>query len=131
MSALLHPRAVVAAWKWWTGFGFVVAVGLGMSCVAYTDGLPAMFNGRGIDKAVHFTLAGLLAFFLDGALRRRTLFAERGIPIPVAAIAVLLPAAIEEYFQRYSELRTSSVWDFAADLAGVFVFTRLSRRAAQ
>ena len=123
---------IVVARRWWTGLLLVSALAAYLSSRAYAEGLPELFRiVPHFDKVVHFTIAGLLAFFLDGALRRRTLFAGSRVAVPLAAVAILAPAAVEEYLQRYSTRRTSSLWDFAADLAGVVVFVTLSRRAAQ
>lgn len=127
-----RPLAIVplvAAWRWWTGLLLVAAGAAYMSSLAYAEGLPEIFRVvPQFDKVVHFTVAGLLAFFLDGALGRRTLFAGSRVAVPLAAVAVLAPAGVEEYLQRYSTHRTSSIWDFAADVAGVVVFVALSRR---
>ena len=120
---------IVAAWRWWTGLLLVAAGAAYMSSLAYAEGLPAIFRVvPQFDKVVHFTVAGLLAFFLDGALGRRTLFAGSRVAVPLAAVAVLAPAGVEEYLQRYSTNRTSSIWDFAADVAGVVALVALSRR---
>ena len=127
-----RPLAIVPAWRWWTGLLLVAAVAVYLSSLAYAEGLPQVFRVvPQFDKVVHFTVAGLLASFLDGALGRRALFAGSRLAVPLAAVLVLVPAAIEEYMQRYSTYRTSSIWDFAADLAGVVVLVTLSRRAAQ
>lgn len=120
---------IVAAWRWWTGLLLVAAGAAYMSSLAYAEGLPAIFRVvPQFDKVVHFAVAGLLAFFLDGALGRRTLFAGSRVAVPLAAVAVLAPAGVEEYLQRYSTHRTSSIWDFAADVAGVVALVALSRR---
>lgn len=127
-----RPLPVVPAWRWWSGFGAVVAGAGYLTALAYREGLPHVFQVvPQFDKVVHFTTAGLLAFFLDGALRRRTAFTIDGRAISLAALVVLVPAGIEEYLQRYSVHRTSSIWDFTADLLGVLVFLPLSRRVAQ
>lgn len=127
-----RPLAVVPAWRWWAGVLVITAIAGYMTSLAYAERLPSMFLlVPQFDKAVHFTVSGLLAFFLDGALRRRTLFTASGFAVPLAAALVLVPAGIEEYLQRYSTARTSSIWDFAADLAGVALLIRVSRRVAQ
>jgi hypothetical protein len=131
MSETLPPRAAIASWIWWAGFVALVAGGAAVSVVAYGGGMPGGLSENPIDKAVHFTAAGLLAFFLDGALRRRTLFTLHGFSIPLAAALVTVPCAVDEYAQRYSAHRSSSLWDFVADVAGVVVFTALSRRIAE
>lgn len=116
---------------WWLGFFATAALGGALTLVAYSRGLPDVFHRiRHFDKLFHFGVAGLLAFFLDGALRHRDLRVAR-IPIPIAGIVVLVPAALEEYAQRYSALRTSSVWDLAADVAGVTLLLAISRLLAR
>jgi hypothetical protein len=124
--------AVVAPWRWWAGFLFIAAVASYLTVLAYYDELPRMFHVVfEFDKVAHFVTAGLLAFFLDGALKRRTLFTMAGVPVPLAAVLVIVPTGIEEYLQRYTIHRTSSGWDFAADVAGVIAFIPLSRRSAR
>ncbi len=123
-----RPR-VVAPSTWWAGFFCVVAIATAASAYAYAYELPrALIEGHR-DKLWHFFGAGLLAFFLDGALQRRAIGQRR--PIPLAALLVLAPAAIDEYMQRYAAVRESSLLDFAADVAGVALFTWLSRRVAR
>jgi VanZ family protein len=127
-----RPLAVVPPWRWWAGLFLVLAVAGYLSGVAYREGLPVAFQlFPEFDKMVHFLAAGLLTFFLDGALKRRAAFTVAGVAVPLAAALVLVPAAAEEFMQRYSVYRTSSIWDFVADLAGVALMIPLSRRAAQ
>jgi VanZ family protein len=127
-----RPLRVVPAWCWWSGFGAIAAGAGYLSMLAYREGLPDLFaRVQQFDKVVHFATGGLLAFFLDGALRRRSAFTIGGFAMPLAALLVLVPAGIEEYLQRYSALRTSSIWDFTADLLGVLALLPLSRRVAQ
>jgi VanZ family protein len=127
-----RPLAVIPAWRWWTGVFVVLAVAGFLTLLAYREGLPEIFDAfPQSDKVVHFASAGMLAFFLDGALKRRTLFVIARFAVPLAAIAVLLPAGIEEFLQRYSVHRTSSFFDFAADVAGVTLLLPLSRRCAK
>ncbi len=115
--------------RWWIGLSVIIAGAGYLTLLAYREGLPEIFARiPQFDKVVHFTTAGLLVVFLDGALRNRTAFTIGGVAIPVAALLVLVPAAIEEFLQRYSVHRTSSIWDFVADLLGVVVLVALSRR---
>lgn len=127
---LQRSLAVIAPSRWWAGFLAVGSLAALLTCLAYVEGLPRIFALAGVDKIVHFTLAGLLAFFLDGALQRRAVRRAGSTAIPLAAVLVLAPAGLEEFLQRYAVVRTSSFWDFAADVAGVLVFIPLSRRAA-
>jgi VanZ family protein len=116
-------------WRWWIALAVVVAAAGCLTVLAYREGLPEIFKRiPQFDKVVHFSVGGLLAVFLDGALRQRTAFTIAGVAIPLAALVVLMPAGIEEYLQRYSVHRTSSIWDFVADLLGVVVLLSLSRR---
>jgi len=116
--------------RWWIGFFAMVAFAIYMTFRAYREGLPAIFERPYVDKVAHFSVAGLLAFFLDPALRRRSLALAR-IRVPLAAALVLVPAGIEEFLQRYATFRTASFGDFAADVAGVLVFIPLSRRISR
>ncbi len=127
-----RPLTTVPPWRWWLGFFVVLSAALYLTAVAYRAGLPAALNRVWqLDKVLHFGIAGLLAFFLDGALGRRTLFVIAGLAIPLAAVAVLIPTGIEECLQSLSEHRTASFWDYCADVAGVLLFIPLSRRLAK
>ena len=103
-------------WPWWIGFAAVSALALWFTWRAYHDDVPDLF--RAYDKAVHFSFAGGLAFFLHRATGRRSLW-------PVFGLLVVFGA--EEIAQRASIHRTSSILDYAADVGGVVVFTLLAR----
>jgi VanZ family protein len=109
--------------------GFLATVGLAavLSVRAYRRELPAWLCAGHSDKVLHFALAGTLAFFLDGALRARPAWRGSFAP-PLAAVLVLAPVGLEEYLQRYSAARTSSIWDFAADVGGVTLFIVVARK---
>jgi VanZ family protein len=123
-------RPPVSTHLWWAGFFAVVALALHLTRLAYREGLPEVLQTDHVDKVVHFAIAGALAFFLDGALRRRQVLLGRW-SVPLAALGVLVPTGIEEFLQRYSVHRTSSIWDFTADVAGVLALIHLSRRLAR
>ena len=124
-----RPLPLPPVWRWWAGFFAVTLFALFMTSLAYREGLPEFFQWVwNSDKIAHFVTAGLLAFFLDGALRRRDLTKIGGVAIPLAAVAVLVPVGIEEFVQRYSSMRNSSLADFIADVLGVVVLVPLSRR---
>lgn len=113
---------------WWLGLGATLFVASILSAFAYLEGLPAVFDEiRFLDKALHFALAGALAFFLDGTLKRR-MVGLGVVKLPLAALMLLTPLALEEYLQRFSANRSSSFSDFAADAAGVATMIWLSRR---
>ncbi len=110
-----------------SGFFAWAALVVAISAGAYTGLLPTSLPSfEGADKIGHFFLIGGLGFFLDGALRRRAL-TKRPFEIPLAPVAVLVVAGVEEYLQRLSPRRDSSFGDFAADVAGVIALTYLSR----
>ena len=113
---------------WWVGFGVVSGAALWLTQRAYREGLPVFLNTIWqADKILHVLIAGLAAFFLDGALARRTAFTVARFAVPLAAVLLLVPAAIEECLQSLSPLRNASIGDFAADVVGVALFIRLSR----
>ncbi|MBX3197178.1 MAG: VanZ family protein [Labilithrix sp.] len=125
-GGLARPRIGLAVW--WFGLGATALVAASLTLIVYREGLPERFVAiPQLDKALHFGMAGSLAFFLDGVLRRRALRIGRR-SVPLAAVLLLVPAAIEEFLQRYSVHRSSSLADFAADVAGVALFIWLSRR---
>jgi polysaccharide biosynthesis protein VpsQ len=80
----------------------------------------------GGDKAGHFFLIGLLAFFLNVSLRCRT-FRFAGRDWLLGGAIVLGLAAAEECSQLRLPHRTFSAGDFAADLAGIWAFGWLAR----
>ena len=108
--------------------GFIGAVAgvIGVSIAAYAQLLPPWIAPGNADKAFHFAMGGVLAFFLDRALRGRAAWRGRLAP-PLSSLLVLVLLGIEEYLQRFSAVRTSSFWDFAADFAGVVVLTFAAR----
>ncbi|CAN5924401.1 hypothetical protein BH11MYX4_BH11MYX4_19860 [soil metagenome] len=112
-----------------SAIGFLATVGLAavLSLRAYRQELPAWLGVGQTDKVLHFALAGTLAFFLDGALRARPAWRGSFAP-PLAAVLVIAPVGLEEYLQRYSAVRTSSIWDFAADVGGVTLFIVVARK---
>jgi hypothetical protein len=103
-------------WPWWVGFGVTAAFALFLTVLAYAGRLPPELFER--DKAIHFGIAGLLAFFLDRATGARSV---------KFGVALLLLFGVEELAQGFSVYRTSSIADYAADVAGVVVFSGLSR----
>ena len=122
------PRPRIGPVVWWLGLAATALVALALSLVAYSKGLTFFGIPQG-DKAVHIGIGGALAFFLDGVLRRRTI-ALGALRVPVAALLILVPAAIEEFLQRYSPNRSSSIADYLADVAGVAFGVWLSRRVS-
>lgn len=118
-------RGAIWAWAMFVTTLGVVAL---LSLYAYTDRMPAFLGTN--DKAFHFCLGALLAGSLDGALERRS-FRLPGTRSPLfvlpLASLLLVPMALEEYAQRWARFRSSSLFDFAADVLGVALGLALSR----
>ncbi|NVK30334.1 MAG: VanZ family protein [Gammaproteobacteria bacterium] len=79
------------------------------------------------DKIGHFMLFGILAFMANRALCFKTITVGR-FKVLVDSIWVILFAAVEELSQHYIDTRSLDVYDFLADVAGVWVFARLSNK---
>lgn len=102
---------------WWFGFLGTLFAGVVSSYLAYQSGLPSIiYEVDQLDKVIHFGMGSALAFFLDPILKRRGALNGK---LPLAAVLILVPAGVEEFLQRYSPNRSSSVWDFLADAVGV------------
>jgi undecaprenyl-diphosphatase len=112
------------AWHWllWPQLALVAVISL----AAYAGALPlGLLRVPGLDKALHFSMFGLVAFWLHGWLVR--LPGLRGRCAALAAIAVPFSlAAVEEAAQGLSRLRTVDAADLAADLAGMVLCVALS-----
>src|SRR5690349_19758796 len=118
------PTRTLPRWAWWLGFGMVASAAVAATVYAYFRYIEILGRVPQLDKVAHFFTAGLLAFFLDGALARRNVRT-----IPLAAILVLVPSGLEETAQLFARtMRTPSFADYAADIAGVIVLVWLSRR---
>ncbi len=119
-----RPRA---RWLLWPQLSLVVVI----STAAYLDVLPLwLLRWEGLDKVLHFTMFGLVAFWLHQWLAGRT----AGPTWRAALIAVALPftaAAVEELLQGLSAYRTVDVLDLSSDLAGMVVLVALSVWYAQ
>lgn len=127
-------RRMRALYRW--GFAVQLTLVVLASVGAYTGVLPTQATAiPGSDKVGHFFMIGLLSFFLDGAIAAHesdAALARRdvrvlGARVPLAAAAVLLVAGLEEYLQRLSPRRDSSIYDYLADVLGVVALTALSR----
>ena len=121
---LVVRREGAGRWRWllWPQLAMVVVV----SVAAYVDALPLwLLRVPGLDKVLHFTMFGLVAFLLHGWLRRRPRLSERAAAL--AAVGVpFAAAALEEAAQGLSRVRTVDGGDLAADLAGMVVCVGIS-----
>lgn len=109
-----------------------IALALVVTLMAYLDYLPQhLLAWPNADKALHFLLFGLIAFWLNLWLRGRMLrvggrLMGKHALLPVAVLVPFLLALGEESMQAFSPLRTASTADLAADLAGLTFFWGLS-----
>jgi hypothetical protein len=116
-----------AAWRWllWPQVGLIVLA----SQSAYLGLLPGWLRAvPGYDKALHFLLFGLAAFWLQAWLVGGRWAQVRGLPVAVVLPFVL--AAADEFAQRLSPVRTFDWLDLASDLAGMVVFFALAMTVA-
>ena len=84
-------------------------------------GQVGLFPGPFLDKIAHATYYGLMAMLVERGLGRR-------LPIVAIAVAIAVGAA-DEVHQIDVPLRTASVFDWMADIAGAVLFTLLWRAA--
>jgi hypothetical protein len=78
-------------WRWWIGVVLIFGGAACLTLLAYREGLPDFIQRiPQSDKVVHFGIGGLLAFFLDGALRRGNAFTIAGFVADLLGVVVLL-----------------------------------------
>jgi undecaprenyl-diphosphatase len=120
----VRGRAGQGAWHWllWPQLALVVVVSL----AAYVGALPLwLLDVPGLDKVLHFSMFGLVAFWLHGWLARVPGLSQRLAALAAVGLPFSL-AALEETAQGFSRLRTFDTTDLAADLAGMVVCVALS-----
>ena len=129
-GALWHTRHWGRSrWRWivWPQVALVLAI----SQIAYVGGLPLeLLRWPGADKALHFLLFGLVAFAANLWLGGRRLKISRW-SLPLAIVIPLAAATVEEILQGLSPNRTSDVFDWLSNLAGMIVFWWLSEMLAK
>jgi len=99
-------------------FYVAVLVVIALSLAAYSGRIPSFVATHGIDKVVHATMGATLTFLLARALHGRAV---------LAALLVLVPLAMDEYLQRFSQTRSSDWGDLAADVVGALLAIALHR----
>ena len=106
---------------WRVGLNFALVCIVLASLLAYTGVIPTRaFSASHADWVGHALGFGTMAFFLDGFLGHRSLFAIRGLTwIKTGPALVLAIAGIDEIAQRLSPIRSSTLGDFVADVIGV------------
>ncbi len=127
-AGLAHaPRSDPWRWRWllWPQVGAVFAISLLAYTGAFSGGRVPWLTLPCMDKALHFSMFGALAFGTHFATRGRR---WRGIPWAVAL--PLSFALAEELLQATSPHRTADILDIAADLLGMVVFWKLAARMA-
>lgn len=113
---------------WWWAFGAAALLVCAGAALAYARGVPAVVAVRGLDKVLHCAMTTVLTALLDRAMKQRPVSRARwGASVPCAAVVVMVPVGIEEWAQRFSTCRTSSIDDFAADALGAALGVVLAR----
>lgn len=110
---MTHPHFTTRhRWLLWPHLALIIAA----TIAAYLRIIPGrFFELPYADKVGHFMLFGVLSFLLRGWIGVRN-----------AIVLPLLAAGIEEIAQKASPYRTCSIWDYAADVAGVLTFQALA-----
>lgn len=77
------------------------------------------------DKVVHFISIGFSAFLFHKQLDRKKILNNK---IALGPLLIILLFAIEEYVQRFSSMRSSTIFDFIANTSGVISFMLIEKR---
>jgi hypothetical protein len=109
------------------GFFVMLLVVTAATVLAYLGALPPLVRSEHADKALHFLLFGLLAFFWvlrwgDGRWRIGP------FRPPKSVVVLFAVAAVEELLQGLSSRRSLDAGDLACDFAGLVTFWWLGRR---
>jgi undecaprenyl-diphosphatase len=123
---LLDRRPDRSVWRWllWPQIALVIIISL----VAYLNILPQqLLTWPFADKVLHFILFGMVAFWLNLWLQGRAM-RWGGWSMPVAILLPLSVALFDEGLQHFSPIRSMSLSDLLADLAGLLLFWSLSRK---
>jgi VanZ family protein len=105
---------------------FILLVIVGADMGSLSPYLRGIYDFPGGDKIGHFTLYGILAFLLARAFPRSLQFGP--LSAPVAIIALVIFATLEEYTQRFFSTRTSDLFDLIFSFLGILAGTWLASR---
>lgn len=122
---ILAPRSDQINWGWllWPQIALAAVV----TEMAYLHLLPwSLLSWPMADKVLHFILFGLIVFWLNLWLEGRMVRVGRWV-MPLAVLAPLTIASLEEVVQAWSPVRTASLLDWSSDLAGMLFFWWLSQ----
>lgn len=113
--------------KWITGLYIIFLCTI--SVIADSDAGKPIFSILKIvpdsDKALHFLLIGMLAFFINQNMKNKTVRLW-SIELLVGSLIVTGIFTIEEFSQLFLVNRRFSLADMFANYAGIFLFGKLS-----
>lgn len=118
-------KNTLAGWRWMAGVQ--IAVALLTLMMTYMNQLPSfMSDFPWVDKFFHFTLYGLIAFWLELWFPQAQMHI-RGYSISLVLVLMLGFASGEELSQTmFSHLRTPDWLDLMSNIAGIVFFTYLA-----
>lgn len=111
-------------WRWllWPQIAFVIVITL----MAYLGYLPRwLLQWPLADKVIHFLLFGAVVFWLNLWLKGQSVSVGRWV-MPIAILAPLSIATLEEGMQFFSPIRSADPTDLTSDLLGMLFFFWLS-----
>ena len=107
-------------------FIFILFIVVGADNGSLSSYLRGIYDFPGGDKIGHFTLYGVMAFLLARAFPKPLQLGR--LSMPMAVIALIVFAALEEYSQKFFPTRTSDIVDFAFSLLGILTGAWLASR---
>lgn len=105
---------------------FILLIIIGANNGSLSSYLRGIYDFPGGDKVGHFVLYGIMAFLLAWAYPRQLQLGR--ISMPLAVLALLVFAALEEYSQRFFVSRSSDIVDFAFSFLGIVTGAWLATR---
>ena len=108
-----------------------VAILITISVLAYSHKIPAIVTKIPYyDIIGHFLLFGIAALLAHRALKRKVIKIFI-VFVPLGPAIVTLIVFAEEFFQRFSQYRSSSYADLIADICGILFFYYLDKQLAR